>query len=78
MENNTESSEKNLTCQDLIAYFQYGCKSKSKWVIGTEHEKFAYYKDSKLPIQYDGQNGVKALLENLANRFDWLAIKENG
>ncbi|MBT5641018.1 MAG: glutamate--cysteine ligase [Rhodobiaceae bacterium] len=78
MENNTESSEKNLTCQDLIAYFQYGCKSKSKWVIGTEHEKFAYYKDSRLPIQYDGQNGVKALLENLANRFDWLAIKENG
>jgi len=77
MEINIELSEKNLTYQDLIEYFKFGCKPKNRWVIGTEHEKFAYDKDTRLPIQYDGPNGVKSLLEHLAKRFDWLPIYEN-
>ena len=78
MENNIESLEKNLTYQDLITYFESGSKPKSAWAIGTEHEKFAYYKDSLLPLQYDGPSGVRSLLENLSERFDWLPIHENG
>ena len=37
----------------LIEYLASGCKPKSDWRIGTEHEKFGYCKETLLPIPYE-------------------------
>ncbi len=63
---------------DLLYTFQKGSKPKSEWRIGTEHEKFGFYHKSNLPVPYDGENGIKALLDGMANDNAWTPIVENG
>ncbi len=64
--------------QQLIASLSRGCKPKSDWRIGTEHEKFGFYTDTLRPLQYPGERGIAAILMALRDRFDWTAIEENG
>lgn len=63
---------------DLLYTFQKGSKPKSEWRIGTEHEKFGFYHDTNLPVPYEGENGIKALLEGMATNLAWTPIIENG
>ena len=49
----------------LVAYLEEGCKPKGAWRIGTEHEKFGYYRASNKPVPYEGPNGVGALLRGM-------------
>ena len=62
----------------LVEYFETGCKPKNRWRIGTEHEKFGYDLATLLPLQYDGDCSVKALLEGLSDRFGWSRVMESG
>ena len=64
--------------RQLVEWFESGCKPKSDWAIGTEHEKFAFTRDDLRPIPYEGERGVKTLLNALAERYDWEPIIENG
>jgi glutamate--cysteine ligase len=64
--------------RQLVAYLEAGCKPKSDWRIGTEHEKFGYTHDDLRPLPYEGERSVRALLEGLAARFGWRAISEHG
>ena len=34
----------------LVAYLEEGCKAKTDWRIGTEHEKFCFHTDDLTPI----------------------------
>ena len=61
----------------LIDYMASGCKPPEDWRIGTEHEKFAYLIDDLSPLPYEGEHGIRALLEGLM-RFDWQPVMENG
>jgi len=64
---------------DLVAHFESGVKpDSSTWRIGTEHEKFAFYRDTLGPVPYEGERGIGALLENLAARFGWERVVEDG
>ncbi len=63
---------------EMVDYLAAGCKPKSDWRIGTEHEKFGFIRDSNLPLPYDGPASIKAVLEGLATRFDWEPIVEAG
>jgi glutamate--cysteine ligase len=63
---------------ELVAYLEAGCKPKSDWRIGTEHEKFGFYKRSHAPVPYDGDRGIRALLEGLTDRFGWDPVTEKG
>src|SRR3990170_11789 len=63
---------------ELVAYLEAGSKPKSDWRIGTEHEKFGFYKDGHAPVPYAGERGIGALLAGLADRFGWDAINEKG
>ncbi|MBI2978236.1 MAG: glutamate--cysteine ligase [Rhodospirillales bacterium] len=54
-----------------------GCKPEKDWRIGTEHEKFAYHLKDFRPLAYEGEVGIRALLERLT-RFGWQPIEENG
>ena len=61
----------------LIEYLASGCKPKSDWRIGTEHEKFRYCKETLLPIPYSGDRSVLAILKGLEREFGWAPITEN-
>ncbi len=60
----------------LIFEFERGCKPASDWRIGTEHEKFGFNTNDLTPLAYEGEHGVHALLEEMANRFGYTRIIE--
>jgi glutamate--cysteine ligase len=60
----------------LISYFTEGFKPKADWRIGTEHEKFPFYKDSLRPVSYEGDKGIRALLEGLREKYGWTGVYE--
>jgi glutamate--cysteine ligase len=60
----------------LAAYMESGCKPKSDWRLGTEHEKFGFLTDTLQPLPYDGPRSVKVLLEGLRDRFGWTPVME--
>ena len=66
-----------LTRRDLIEYLESGCKPRSAWRIGTEHEKFGHRLADHAPLPYDGPWGIRALLEGL-QRYGWTPYLENG
>lgn len=60
----------------LAEYLAAGCKPKSDWRIGTEHEKFGYCRDTLNPLPYDGPRSIRAVLEGLRDRFGWAPVLE--
>ncbi len=60
----------------LVSYFTEGFKPKAEWRIGTEHEKFPFYKNTLSPVPYEGNNGIRALLEGLAENYGWEGVYE--
>ncbi len=63
----TEASE-------LTAYMEEGCKPSSRFRIGTEHEKFVFYRDGNRPVPYEG--GIEALLTGMRERIGWEPIND--
>ncbi len=59
----------------LIASIEKGNKSPVDWRIGTEHEKFAFAWKDYTRLPYEGETGIRALLEGL-QRFDWDPVLE--
>jgi glutamate--cysteine ligase len=62
--------------QELIDWFAVGEKPPSDWRIGTEHEKFVYRTDDLSPVGYDGEAGIRALMEAMIADYGWQAIRE--
>jgi len=63
--------------KDLVAHLESGSKpDRSTWRIGTEHEKFAFYTDTLEPVPYEGERGIGALLDGLADKYAWKRVKE--
>ncbi|SBW07539.1 Glutamate--cysteine ligase, chloroplastic [uncultured Alphaproteobacteria bacterium] len=62
---------------DLARYLADGCKPKSAWRIGTEHEKFVFCRNSLKPLPYDGPKSIRALLEALIPE-GWTPVFEGG
>jgi glutamate--cysteine ligase len=61
--------------QELIDYLASGCKPPEQWRIGTEHEKFAYHLKDLKPLEYEGEAGVRALLDAMM-KFGWDPVME--
>ncbi len=61
----------------LVEFLEAGCKPQEDWRIGTEHEKFAYHRDDLRRLDYEGERGVRAILEGLT-RFGWEPVLEAG
>ena len=53
--------------EDLLGYFRSAEKPVERWRIGTEHEKIGIYEDTLERIPYEGERGVGALLDRIAN-----------
>jgi glutamate--cysteine ligase len=66
------------TREDLVAWFEAGSKPRSRFRIGTEHEKFAFMVESYNPVPYEGRRGIRALLEGMQHLLGWEPIVEAG
>ncbi len=63
---------------ELVAFLESGSKPKTRWRIGTEHEKFGYRLNDLAPLPYDGSEAsVRAMLEGM-QRFGWTPVVEEG
>ncbi|SFI62371.1 glutamate--cysteine ligase [Aerobium aerolatum] len=63
---------------ELVAYLAAGNKPKDQWRIGTEHEKFPFYVADNSPVPYEGDRGIKALLEGMQDMLGWEPIIDAG
>ncbi len=62
---------------ELVEHIESGNKpDRSTWRIGTEHEKFAFYRDTLGPVPFEGERGIGALLDALADTYGWERVKE--
>ena len=59
----------------LVESVAQGSKPAADWRIGTEHEKFAFRWDDYRRLPYDGDCGIRALLDGL-RRFGWDPVRE--
>ena len=66
------------TREDLVAWFEAGSKPRSRFRIGTEHEKFVFTVDGHNPVPYEGRRGICALLEGMQHLLGWEPIVEAG
>jgi glutamate--cysteine ligase len=64
------------TRDELVAWFEAGCKPKAQFRAGTEHEKFAFTVDGHKPVPYGGPRGIRALLEGMQLLLGWEPILE--
>ena len=62
----------------LAAWFEAGCKHGATLRVGTEHEKILFYREGRAPVPYDGERGVRALLEGMNARLGWERIEDGG
>jgi glutamate--cysteine ligase len=73
------SAVKNTPIQDrqqLVDYLAAGEKPREAWRIGTEHEKFGFRTDDLRPPAFEGERGIRVLLEQLAARYGWAVARE--
>ncbi|RMD90652.1 MAG: glutamate--cysteine ligase [Alphaproteobacteria bacterium] len=75
-----------LTKADLVAALARGAKPKAAWRIGSEHEKFVFFREDNRPVPYEGRRGIGAILAAMQG-FDWepkyeagnlVALRQNG
>src|SRR6195952_1356591 len=62
---------------DMIGLFSDGEKPKDRWRIGTEHEKFVYFKNDRHAPSYEEKGGIHALMIGMT-RYGWEPIYEGG
>jgi glutamate--cysteine ligase len=66
------------SAQELIDYLAEGCKPVEKFRIGTEHEKFAFFRDGNKPVPYFGDASISALLKGMQAKLGWEPIIDEG
>src|SRR6201995_4271011 len=63
---------------ELVGWFEAGCKPASEWRMGTEHEKTPFTLEDHRPVPYEGARGIGALLEGMKLLLGWEPIMEKG
>ncbi len=61
---------------DLVAWFAEGEKPKSRFRLGTEHEKFPFYLADHSPVPYAGPRGIERLLRGMEGLLGWEPIMD--
>ncbi len=62
----------------LAAWFEAGCKHDAPLRVGTEHEKILFYRAGLAPVPYEGDTGIRALIEGMNARLGWERIEDDG
>ncbi len=63
---------------ELVAFLQAGEKPPERWRVGTEHEKIGLLQPERVPVPFDGERGIAALLERIATDEGWTRVREGG
>ena len=63
---------------ELVKWFEEGCKAPSEFRMGTEHEKTPFTLEGHRPVPYEGARGIGALLEGMKLLLGWEPIMEKG
>ncbi|PTM39042.1 glutamate--cysteine ligase [Bosea sp. 124] len=72
---------------ELMSWIAAGEKPSSAFRIGTEHEKFPFYRDDLSPVPYEGRQaaegrpgagGIRHLLEGMQAKLGWEPIVDAG
>ncbi|NNM72970.1 glutamate--cysteine ligase [Enterovirga aerilata] len=63
---------------ELVAWIAAGEKPASDWKVGTEHEKVPFYRAAHGPVPYEGERGIRAVIEGLAGQNGWEPILDDG
>lgn len=66
------------TVEALAAYLAEGSKPEEQFRIGTEHEKFAFFRADNSPVPYFGEASISALLDGMAQKSGWEPIIDAG
>src|SRR6266705_3179966 len=66
------------TREELVAWFEAGSKPRSRFRLGTEHEKFVFTVEGRNPVPYQGRRSIRALLEGMQHLLGWEPIMEAG
>jgi glutamate--cysteine ligase len=61
---------------ELIAWIAKGMKPESAFRLGTEHEKVPFYVNGNKPVPYEGDKGIRRLLDDLQSLSGWEPIME--
>ena len=61
--------------RQLVSWLETGAKSRERWRVGTEHEKFMFDRTTLKPVPYEGENGIGVLLDELI-AFKWNPVTE--
>ena len=71
-----EASPLVESTDDLVGWIAAGEKPPERWLIGTEHEKLVFDSSTLAAVPYDGERGIRALMQAMIDRFGWEAIRE--
>ncbi|WP_182086693.1 glutamate--cysteine ligase [Aureimonas sp. ME7] len=63
---------------ELVDHIRGGEKPERDFRIGTEHEKFGFYTADLSPVPYEGDRGIRRLLEELGATSGWEPIVDDG
>jgi glutamate--cysteine ligase len=66
---------------ELMSWIAAGEKPPSAFRLGTEHEKFPFYRDDLSPVPYEGRSGaggIRHLLEGMQEKLGWEPIVDAG
>ncbi|MBB5571560.1 MULTISPECIES: glutamate--cysteine ligase [Rhizobium] len=61
---------------DMTAYLAAGSKPNEQFRIGTEHEKFVFFRADNRPVPYFGDASISALLKGLQEKSHWEPIMD--
>ncbi|TDT93419.1 glutamate--cysteine ligase [Azorhizobium sp. AG788] len=61
---------------ELVAYLEAGNKPEAAFRIGTEHEKIPFTLGRHEPVPYEGDKGIRAILEGMRDVLGWDPIME--
>jgi glutamate--cysteine ligase len=59
---------------ELSAYLAQGPRPRQDFRIGTEHEKFAFFRTDNSPVPYFGEASISALLKGMEAKLGWEPI----
>jgi glutamate--cysteine ligase len=63
---------------ELTEYLDAGSKPVERFRIGTEHEKFAFFRADNSPVPYFGEASISALLNGMGDKLGWEPIIDAG
>ena len=63
--------------RQMVEHIAEGAKPREAWRIGTEHEKIVFRQSDLSPPPYEGEAGIRALLEGVG-ATGWEPVTDKG